>query len=76
MKEDTTQVDATWLEKTGGYAKDMTLLDYFAGQTIAAFVSNPDWTKLLNEYKEKDPSEFTAFAAWQMAEEMLKERAK
>lgn len=76
MKEDTTQVDATWLEKTGGYAKDMTLLDYFAGQTIAALVDSPDWTRLLDEFEGKSPSEFTAFAAWHIAKDMIKERNK
>ena len=24
-------VDPTWMEKTGGYARDMTLRDYYAG---------------------------------------------
>jgi len=76
MKKDTTQVDATWLEKTGGYAKDMTLLDYFAGQIIVALVDSPDWTKLLDEYEDKSPSEFTAFSAWHIAKDMIKERNK
>ena len=31
MKEDTTPIDSTWLTKNGGYAKDMTLRDHFAG---------------------------------------------
>lgn len=32
MKEDTTPpIDPTWMAKTGGYARDMTLRDYFAG---------------------------------------------
>jgi hypothetical protein len=31
MKEDTTTIDPTWMEKTGGFAKDMTLRDYYAG---------------------------------------------
>jgi hypothetical protein len=25
------EIDPTWMAKTGGYAKDMTLRDYFAG---------------------------------------------
>ena len=28
--------DATWMEKTGGYAKDMTLLDYFAALMMSS----------------------------------------
>jgi len=31
MKEDTTPIDSTWLLHTGGYAKDMTLRDYYTG---------------------------------------------
>jgi hypothetical protein len=31
MKEDTTTIDPTWMEKTGGYARDKTLRDEFAG---------------------------------------------
>jgi len=31
MKEDTTLIDPTWMEKTGGYARDKTLRDEFAG---------------------------------------------
>ena len=33
--------DATWMEKTGGYAKDMTLRDHFAGLAMQALLSNP-----------------------------------
>ena len=76
MKEDTTQVDATWLEKTGGYAKDMTLVDHFAGQIIVALINCPNWRKQIDEDKVKNPAEFTAIAAWHMAEAMLKERSK
>jgi len=28
MKEDTTPIDPTWMSKTGGFAKDMTLRDW------------------------------------------------
>jgi len=31
MKEDTTPIDPTWMSKTGGYAKDMTMRDHYAG---------------------------------------------
>lgn len=34
MKEDITTIDPTWMAKTGGYAKDMTLRDHFAGLAI------------------------------------------
>jgi hypothetical protein len=31
MKEDTTPIDPTWMSKTGGFAKDMTMRDHYAG---------------------------------------------
>jgi len=31
MKEETTTIDPTWMSKTGGFAKDMTLRDWYAG---------------------------------------------
>jgi len=34
VKEDITTIDPTWMSKTGGYAKDMTLRDHFAGLAI------------------------------------------
>lgn len=34
MKEDTTPIDPTWMEKTGGFAKDMTVRDEFAGRAM------------------------------------------
>jgi len=40
MKEDTTQIDPTWMAKTGGYAKDMTLRDYFAGLAMQGLIDN------------------------------------
>ena len=29
---------ATWMQQTGGYAKDMTLRDYFAGLAMQTFI--------------------------------------
>ena len=34
MKEDTTPIDPTWMSKTGGFAKDMTMRDEFAGRAM------------------------------------------
>ena len=34
MKEDTTPIDPTWMARTGGYAKDMTIRDEFAGRAM------------------------------------------
>jgi hypothetical protein len=38
MKEDTTTIDPTWMQKTGGYAKDMTLRDHYVGLVIQSFI--------------------------------------
>jgi hypothetical protein len=63
MKEDTTQIDSTWMDKTGGYARDMTLRDHFAGLYMQGFL--PD-DSLFNDGIAK--------AAYQIADAMLKER--
>ena len=34
MKEDNTTIDPTWMAKTGGFAKDMTMRDEFAGRAM------------------------------------------
>lgn len=54
----------------------MTLRDYFAGQALQGFCSNPEWVKNARELKVKpaDNQENHAIAAYQMADAMLKER--
>ena len=42
MKEDTTPIDPTWMTKNGGFAKDMTLRDHYAGQAMQAQLSMPE----------------------------------
>ena len=42
MKENTTPIDPTWMEKTGGYARDKTLRDEFAGLAMQAHLSMPE----------------------------------
>lgn len=42
MKEDTTPIDPTWMAKTGGFARDKTLRDEFAGQAMQAQLSMPE----------------------------------
>jgi hypothetical protein len=45
MKKDTTPIDATWMSKTGGFAKDMTLRDYYAGLAFEMrFITSENWT--------------------------------
>ncbi len=75
MKEETRQEisaayakDYTdWMVKTGGYAKDMTLRDYFAGLAMQANRARnsqyENWSDL-------------ALDAYEMADELLKERSK
>jgi len=53
-----------WMVKTGGYAKDMTLRDHFAGLAMQALIDNDG---LFSEIPTQ---------AYQLADAMLKERAK
>ena len=55
-----------WMVKTGGYAKDMTLRDHFAGlamQGLLVYYQGSSWTLRAQE-------------AYAMADAMLKERNK
>jgi hypothetical protein len=63
MKEDTTPIDSTWMKKTGGYARDMTLRDHFAAKAMQALMAYEEGT-LQND----------AEVAYQMADAMLKAR--
>jgi len=74
MEED--KMDRLWLVKAGGYARTMTLRDCLAMEAMNALLSCPYWRKSLNTGGKVQPSEFTAFSAYEMAEAMLKERAK
>jgi len=56
-----------WMVKTGGYAKDMTLLDYFAAKAMQQFIATAP--------KSAKDSEICA-EAYGMAEQMLEERNK
>jgi hypothetical protein len=42
MKEDTTPIDPTWMEKTGGFARNMTLRDWYAGLALQGQLSMPE----------------------------------
>jgi hypothetical protein len=67
--------DPTWLEKTGGFARDMTLRDHFAGLAMQGLLANPKLEKQIIESGG-------AFGGWiessayGWADAMLKERAK
>jgi len=63
-----THIDKDWLTRTGGNFSEMTLLDHFAGQAMAAIIaSEPDsWLS-----KHLD---VRAQAAYAIADAMLKAR--
>jgi len=42
MKEDTTPIDPTWMTKNGGYARDKTLRDHYAGLALQGQLSMPE----------------------------------
>jgi hypothetical protein len=62
MKEDTTTIDPTWMSKTGGFARDKALRDYFAGLAMQ---------EIIHEGFDLDE---TATRAYQIADAMLKAR--
>jgi hypothetical protein len=63
-----------WHIKTGGFARDMTLRDHFAGQAMQAYVM--DEAILQDSDHSADWLQKTAAAAYEQADSMLKERAK
>jgi hypothetical protein len=66
MKEDTTPIDPTWMQKTGGFARDMTLRDYYAGLAMQGMYTSKSFpTGVMAD---------TAIEAYQMADVMLKAR--
>ena len=66
MKEDRTWVAPTWMNLTGGFARDMTLRDHFAGLAFQIrFAKYDDWT--LTEMTEQ---------AYRDADAMLRARSK
>ena len=61
MKQDTTTIDPTWMERTGGFAKDMTMRDYLAAKAMLR-------TSVGSSY------EHLAKTAYEIADAMLKAR--
>ena len=66
MKEDTTTIDPTWMSKTGGFAKDMTLRDHFAVLALQGL--------LAAQLAHKSSSDSAAEVAYVIADAMLKAR--
>ena len=65
MKEDNTTIDPTWMERTGGYARDKTLREWYAGMAMQGLLRDDDSTVLWNRVPEY---------AFEMADAMLKAR--
>ena len=63
-----------WHIKHGGFARDMTMRDHFAGLAMQAYVMNE--AILQNSDCSADWLEKTAAAAYEQADAMLKERIK
>jgi hypothetical protein len=59
MKQDNTPIDSTWMEKTGGFARDMTLRQWYAGLAMQGFIQDFG-------------IEAAAKYAWEQADAMLK----
>lgn len=66
MNNDTTPIDPTWMSKTGGFAKDMTLRDHFAGLAMQGL--------LAAQLSHKSSSNGMAEVAYVMADAMLAAR--
>ena len=60
-----------WMVKTGGFARDMTLRDHFAGLAMQGFLAYAATTG-----KYAPPDDELARESYKMAEAMLKERKK
>ena len=60
-----------WMVKTGGFARDKTLRDHFAGLALQGFLSYAATTG-----KYAPPDDELARESYKMAEAMLKERNK
>lgn len=52
----------------------MTLRDYFAAKAMQGLISCPDWRESAGEDVDMDASDYTANAAYMMADAMLKAR--
>jgi hypothetical protein len=59
-------VDPNWMQKTGGYAKDMTLRDHFAGLAITGIS--------LHDVPSEEAMRLIVNDAYRLADAMLKAR--
>jgi hypothetical protein len=70
MKEDT---DKTWMEVHGGFARDMTMRDHFAGLAMQIYMADKELIDLYC-HLERDVKQEVAVTAYMMADAMLKAR--
>jgi hypothetical protein len=69
MKEDRTWIDPTWMAQTGGFAKDKTLRDEFAGLAMQSFI-----TEVFSGNLSDHGYDSVARHSYRMADAMLKAR--
>ena len=62
-----------WQVKTGGFARDMTLRDHFAGLAMQATLSMPELSLAIGQ---KITTQEVCGSCYEWADLMLKERAK
>jgi hypothetical protein len=67
-------VNPAWMVKTGGYAKDITMRDYFAGLAMQAQLSMPEIGLVISQ--GTITIENVCGSCYEWADSMLKERAK
>jgi hypothetical protein len=68
--------DDTWMSKTGGFARDMTLRDHFAGAAMQGMFANPEDIHRADEETYEEYVAEIGRCAYQMADAMLAERNK
>ena len=73
MKEDTTPIDPTWMQKTGGFARDKTLRDEFAGLAMQTYIADKE---LIDMYCHlgKDVKQEVAVTSFLIADALLAAR--
>jgi len=59
-------VDPNWMSKTGGYARDMTLREWYAGLAMQSLIARTDW--------DTDNLDFYSTWAHEVADAMLAAR--
>lgn len=74
MKQDTTTIDPTWMERTDGFVKDMTLRQWYAGLALQGQLSMPELCIAISSGKTTVAA--LCGACFELADAMLKAGAK